>query len=135
MSDKKGSAIDDETRIRTKQVHLSQGDNSHADDDDDECHSIPDEEPVLLINIEDIDLNQISKSKADKLDVSRNHNDLENNVNSAPSLNDFYTIKPDRVPVAGEPELLEQLSKRSEAQERLNIAQPIGVNTLLGASR
>ena len=47
---------------------MSKGDISIGDDDDSD-HSIPDEEPVLPINIEDIDLDQISKTyKADKLD-------------------------------------------------------------------
>ena len=101
FSDQRVTVIDEQTRIRTEQVHLSKGDISIGDDDDSD-HSIPDEEPVLPINIEDIDLDQISKTyKADKLDQPRISNDQFADVTNAPSLNDIFTIKPTRVQVDG----------------------------------
>ena len=81
---------------------MSKGDISNADDDDDECHSIPDEEPVLPINIEDIDLDHICRTfKADKPNASRNSNDYIADATSAPSLTDCFRIKPDRIAMCG----------------------------------
>ena len=85
---------------------------------------------MLPLNIEDIDLDQVNRAVASKAAERTDdvRNGLVNDTIKAPPISDSFTIKIEQ--------LDGQMSEKDvEVLERSNIAQPVGVSRMLGASR